>query len=375
MEILKDKLTVVKPSLPDLDEYVSLLRQIWDSRFLTNFGAFHHRFESALCDYLSCSKLSLVCNGSIALQAGLQALRITGEVITTPFTFPATVHAIHWNRCKPVFADIDPETFCISPSSIEACITPETTAILPVHVYGRPCDVEGIQEIADLYGLKVFYDAAHAFGVRLPNGEPILNYGDLSALSFHATKVFNTVEGGALVSGDPVLKKRIDYLINFGIADELTVIGPGSNGKMNELIAAFGLLLLQQIDDLIDARRQIDTRYRNNLSCMKGITVPVLPVGVRHNYGYFPILVDAEYGISRNDLYASLKDYNILARPYFYPLVSDTPCYRHLATASHKHLPTASRIADRVLCLPIYTGLSLEKVDFICEKIEALRRP
>jgi len=370
----KDKLTISKPDLPDLEAYTELLRDIWDRKYLTNFGKYHEQLEDALCACLRCENLSLFCNGTIALQVGLQALEITGEVITTPFTFPATTHAIHWNHCQPVFCDIDPATFCLDPATLEAAITPETSAILPVHVYGRPCDVEAIQTIADAHGLKVLYDAAHTFGVKLENGHNLLDYGDISMLSFHATKVFNTVEGGALVTPDPSLKKRIDSLLNFGIADEVTVIGPGTNGKMNELSAAFGLLVLKDIDRAIAARGAVDARYREILKDVPGLTIPDLAAGTVHNYAYFPILVEPEFGIGRDEVFVKLRERDILARPYFYPLSSNIDTYRHLPSAAEDNLPVANAVARSVLCLPIYSTLALSDVDRICEAILDIRR-
>lgn len=370
----QDKLTISKPDLPDLEEYTELLRDIWQRKYVTNFGKYHRKLEEALIAYLGCKNLSLFCNGTIALQVGLQALEISGEVITTPFTFPATTHAIHWNHCRPVFCDIDPESFCLDPAKLEACITPQTSAILPVHVYGHPCDVDAIKEIADAHGLKVLYDAAHAFGVTLPDGRSILDCGDISMLSFHATKVFNTVEGGALVTGDRALKERIDSLSNFGIVDEVTVLGPGSNGKMNELVAAYGLLVIKGVDQAIKARAGVDARYRENLKHVSGLTIPDLRPGTIHNYGYFPVIVEASFGIGRNELFARLKERNILARPYFYPLTSNIGCYKELPSAAEANLPVANAAARSILCLPIYPTLELADVDRICTTISELRR-
>ena len=299
----------------------------------------------------------------------LQALRITGEVITTPYSFVATTHSLWWNGIKPVFVDIDPETCNIDPDKIEAAITPKTTAIMPVHVYGKPCDTERIQEIADKYGLKVIYDAAHAFGVEV-NGRSILNAGDMSTLSFHATKVYNTVEGGALVCHDEQTKKRIDYLKNFGFAGETTVIAPGINGKMDEVRSAYGLLNLKQVDAAIEARRQVAIKYREALRGVKGIRVMEDMPGVRHNYSYFPIFIDAEaYGMTRDELYFKMKENGVLGRRYFYPLISEFSTYRGLESARPENLPVATKIADSVICLPMYHALTEENTNKVLEQI------
>ena len=369
----KNKLTISKPDLPDFDEYVELLRDIWEQRYITNFGKYHRQLETALRTHLGCQNLSLFCNGTIALQVGLQALELSGEIITTPFTFPATTHAIHWNHCEPVFCDIDPESFCLDPAKLEACITPATSAILPVHVYGHPCDVEAIQAIADAHGLKVLYDAAHAFDVKFEDGRSILDFGDISMLSFHATKVFNTVEGGALVTGDPGLKARIDSLLNFGIVDEVTVLGPGTNGKMNELSAAYGLLVLKFMEKAIALRGAVDSRYRENLKGIDGLKIPSLPAGTIHNFSYFPIIVEPSFGISRDELFARLVKQDILARPYFYPLTSNVGDYRRLPSAAEANLPVANAAARSVLCLPIYPTLAMSDVDRICSILSDLR--
>ena len=317
-----EKITVTSPLLPSLDEFIPYLQDIWDRKWLTNNGYYHQQLEEALCDYLKVPYLSLFTNGTLPLICALQALRITGEVITTPYSFVATTHSLWWNGIKPVFVDIDPETCNINPDKIEAAITPKTTAIMPVHVYGKPCDTVRIQEIADKYGLKVIYDAAHAFGVEM-NGKSILEAGDMSTLSFHATKVYNTVEGGALVCQDAQTKKRIDYLKNFGFAGETTVIAPGINGKIDEIRSAYGLLNLKQVDTAIEARHQVAIKYREVLRTIKGMRVMEDIPGVRHNYSYFPIFVDAkEYGMTRDELYYKLKESNIWGRRYFYPLIS-----------------------------------------------------
>ncbi len=362
-------ITVTKPSLPPLEEYVELLRDIWDRRWLTNKGHYHDAFEAALAEHLGVPYVSLFCNGMMALQVGLQALRITGEVITTPYSFVATTHAIYWNHCTPVFCDIEPDTCNLDPEKVESLITPRTTAILPVHVYGNPCNVDRLQRIADTYGLKLFYDAAHAFGVKL-NGASVLNFGDLSMLSFHATKVFNTAEGGALVTHDPTLKQRIDYLKNFGFADEVTVVGPGTNGKMNELQAALGLLQLRYVDGEIAKRRAVADLYRKQLTGVPGIRLLPESSGVTQNYGYFPVFVDeAAYGMSRDALYEKLKAAGIHGRRYFHPLISEFPAYRGVPSADPTLLPGARASAGTVICLPIHAGVGEEAVMHIAGKI------
>jgi dTDP-4-amino-4,6-dideoxygalactose transaminase len=348
---------VTQPDMPPLDDFLPYLQQIWDRKVLTNGGPFHQQLEAELVKYLGVKHLSLFTNATIALVTALQALRITGEVITTPYSFVATAHSLLWNGIKPVFVDIDPKTLNLDPSRIEAAITPQTTAIMPVHCYGHPCDVDRIQKIADTYGLKVIYDAAHAFGVNCHCGS-VLQHGDLSVLSFHATKVFNTFEGGAIICPDAKTKQRIDHLKNFGFVDELTVVAPGINGKMNEMQAAFGLLQLGSIDAAIEKRGAIDATYREALAGIPGISC-IDPVGeARANYSYFPILVQPEYGMSRDALYQRMKDQNIFARRYFYPLITDFPMYRGLPTAAPSNLPNANRIAAQVLCLPIYPAMT-----------------
>lgn len=345
------------------------MKDIWDRKWLTNNGHYHQELENALCEYLGVKYISLFTNGTLPLITALQALRITGEVITTPFSFVATTHSLWWNGIKPVFVDIEPETFNIDPYKIEAAITPRTTAIMPVHVYGNPCNTAQIQEIADKYGLKVIYDAAHAFGVTV-NGKSILENGDMSTLSFHATKVYNTVEGGALVCRDEQTKKRIDYLKNFGFADEITVVAPGINGKMDEIRSAYGLLNLKQVDKAIENRRQIANQYRHALRNVAGISFMEEIPGVRHNYAYFPIFVDAEkYGMSRDELYFKMKENNIFGRRYFYPLISTFPTYRGLESARQENLPVAAKVADSVICLPMYAGLEKHNVERIVELV------
>ena len=344
---------VTQPVLPPLEEFIPYLQQIWDNKILTNGGPFHQQLEKELCDYLGVEHLALFTNGTIALITALQALRITGEVITTPYSFVATSHSLLWNGIKPVFVDIDPNTLNLDPDKIEAAITPQTTAIMPVHCYGHPCDVDRIQKIADNYGLKVIYDAAHAFGVQCHCGS-VLNHGDLSILSFHATKVFNTFEGGAIVCPDAKTKQRIDHLKNFGFVDEVTVVAPGINGKMSELNAAFGLLQLKGIDESLQKRKIIDTQYREGLADVKGIHCLADAGEKTANYSYFPILVQPDYPLSRDALYQKLKDNGIYARRYFYPLISDFPMYRGLTSATHSNLPVANKAANEVICLPIY---------------------
>lgn len=364
---------VTQPAMPPLEEFMESLKEIWDTKVITNNGPFHQRFESALAEYMGVKYVSLFSNGTLALVTALQALRITGEVITTPFSFVATTHSLWWNNIKPVFADIEPETFNIDPDRVEAAIGPHTTGIMPVHVYGNPCKMDQLQHIADTYGLKLIYDAAHAFGVTI-NGKSILEHGDLSILSFHATKVFNTIEGGAIISHDEKTKKRIDYLRNFGFAGETKVVGPGINAKMNELQAAYGLLQLKYADNYINRRKEVAVLYRKQLSEIKGISFLEDMEGVRHNYSYFPILVDSpDTGISRDELYERLKAEGINPRRYFYPLISKFPPYKALLSADPTNLPTATRIADQVLCLPIYPDLAVEDLERVCTIIRSAR--
>ena len=364
-----DQITVTSPLLPNLDEFNEMLKDIWASKWITNNGDFHKQLEVELCTYLKVPYISLFTNGTLPLITALQALRISGEVITTPFSFVATTHSIWWNGIKPVFVDIDPSNCGLDPDKIEAAITPKTTAIMPVHCYGKPCDTERIQAIADKYGLKVIYDAAHAFGVEV-NGESILNKGDMSTLSFHATKVYNTIEGGALVMHDEQTKKRIDYLKNFGFAGETEVVAPGINSKMDEVRAAYGLLNLKQVDSAIEARHQVAIRYREALRDIPGIRFFDDMPGVRHNYSYFPIFVKAEeYGMTRDELYFKLKEHNILGRRYFYPLISTFSTYRGLPSAATENLPVATRVANEVICLPMHHELSEEDLNRIIEVI------
>ena len=385
----KTLITVTSPLLPNLDEFHELLKQIWDSKWITNNGQFHKQLETALKEYLGVPQVSLFTNGTLPLLTALQALRITGEVITTPYSFVATTHSIWWAGCKPVFVDIDPRTGNLDPEKIEAAITPRTTAIMPVHCYGKPCDVRRIKEIADTYGLKVIYDAAHAFALEIPQNEDdykrafdetrnalepckpvkreeqkvetesILNWGDMSTLSFHATKVYNTIEGGAMVMQNEETKKRIDFLKNFGFADETTVVGPGINSKVDEMRSAYGLLNLRQVDAAVAARQQVAIKYREALRDVEGITFFDDMPGVKHNYSYFPIFIDEKvFGMSRDALYAKMKEANVLGRRYFYPLISEFSTYRGLEAANPKNLPNAHKMADSVLCLPMHHELS-----------------
>ena len=389
-------ITVTSPLLPDLKEFNEMLAQIWESKWITNNGSFHRQLEASLTEYLKVPYVSLFTNGTLPLLTALQALRITGEVITTPYSFVATTHSIWWAGCKPVFVDIDPHTGNIDPEKIEAAITPRTTAIMPVHCYGKPCDVRRIKEIADTYGLKVIYDAAHAFALEITKHEndykkafdwntanssqetknidveteSILNWGDMSTLSFHATKVYNTIEGGAMIMPNEETKKRIDFLKNFGFANETTVVGPGINSKVDEMRAAYGLLNLRQVDDAIAARKQVAVKYREALHGVEGITFFDDMPGVKHNYSYFPIFIDAKaYGTTRDELYFKMKEQNVLGRRYFYPLISEFSTYRGLESADPNNLPNAHKMADSVLCLPMHHELSEEDVNRILNAI------
>lgn len=393
-----ETITVTSPLLPDLGEFNEMLQDIWSRKWITNNGEYHKQLEKALAEYLKVPYVSLFTNGTLPLLTALQALRITGEVITTPYSFVATTHSLWWNGIKPVFVDIDPITGNLDPKKIEAAITPNTTAIMPVHVYGKPCDVRAIKEIADRYGLKVIYDAAHAFGLEIPKNEndyhvafdeatnalekaeptkpikveteSILNWGDLSTLSFHATKVYNTIEGGAMIMHDESTKKRIDYLKNFGFANETTVVGPGINSKMDEMRSAYGLLNLRQVDKAIEARRQVAVKYREALRSIPGITFFDDMPGVRHNYSYFPIFIDAEkYGKTRDELYFEMKDKGVLGRRYFYPLISEFSTYRGLPSAKPELLPNAHKMAEEVICLPMHHALSDNDVARVLEAV------
>lgn len=364
-----DMITVTSPLLPDLEEFHGLLKEIWDSKWITNNGSFHKKLEAALAEYLKVPYVSLFTNGTLPLITALQALRITGEVITTPYSFVATTHALWWNGIKPVFVDIDWKTGCMDSNKIEAAITPKTTAIMPVHVYGKPCDMKAIQEIADKYGLKVIYDAAHAFGVEV-DGESVLNAGDMSTLSFHATKVYNTIEGGAMVMHDAKTKQRIDYLKNFGFAGETEVVGPGINSKMDEMRSAYGLLNLKQVDAAIEARHQVAIKYREALKDVEGIEYWDDLPGVKHNYSYFPIFVhEKEYGMTRDELYFKMKEQGILGRRYFYPLISEFSTYRGLESSRPENLPVAHKMANSVICLPMHHALTKADIQRIVDCI------
>jgi len=390
---MSEPLTVTSPLLPDLQEFEESLKEIWESRWITNGGSFHERLEAALCEYLQVPFVSLFTNGTLPLLTALQALDVKGEVITTPYSFVATTHSIWWNGAVPVFADVDPRTGNLDPACVEAAITPRTTAIMPVHVYGRPCDTVAINEIARRHGLKVIYDAAHAFGVSC-EGRSVLCEGDLSTLSFHATKVFNTIEGGAMIMHDAETKRRIDYLKNFGFEDEVTVVGPGINSKMDEVRSAYGLLNLRQVDDAIASRERAARFYCERLSDVPGIRCMLADVvvgafpppgaaggsleargfghraGDRYNYAYFPVLVDErEYGMSRDALYEKMKAAGVCGRRYFYPLISSFAPYRDLPGADPSRLPNAVRLADSVICLPMHHLLTDEDLERVVSVI------
>lgn len=367
------QITVTSPLLPNLSEFTDMLKDIWEKKWITNNGEYHRRLENALAEYLKVPYVSLFTNGTLPLITALQALRITGEVITSPYSFVATTHSLWWNGIKPVFVDIDASTGNIDPDKIEAAITPKTTAIMPVHVYGKPCETERIQAIADKYGLKVIYDAAHAFGVEV-NGQSILNAGDMSTLSFHATKVYNTIEGGALIVHDAKTKQRIDYLKNFGFAGETEVVAPGINSKMDEVRAAYGLLNLRLVDAAIEARQQIAIHYRKALHGVEGITFFDDMPGVRHNYSYFPIFINADrFGMTRDEFYFKMRENNVLGRRYFYPLISEFTTYRGLSSAAKENLPVAHRMSDSVICLPMHHALSTDDRERILEQIKSVQ--
>ena len=359
---------VTQPELPPLEEFLPYLQKIWDAKVLTNGGPFHKMFEAALCEHLGVRHISLFTNATIALVTALQSMRIVGEVITTPYSFVATAHSLMWNGIKPVFVDVDPVTLNMDPAKIEAAITPQTTAIMPIHCYGTPCDVDAIQRIADDYNLKVIYDAAHAFGVRRHEGgelRSVLNHGDLSVLSFHATKVFNTFEGGAIICPDAKTKQRIDHLKNFGFVNETTVVATGINGKMSEFNAALGLVQLKHVDDAIARRGAIEARYRELLAAVPGVRMLARPADATPNHSYFPILVGPGFALGRDGLYQRLRDEGVMARRYFYPLISDFPMYRGLPSADSSRMPVARAASDQVLCLPIYPALADEDVERI----------
>jgi dTDP-4-amino-4,6-dideoxygalactose transaminase len=361
---------VTQPFLPPLNEFIEYIEKIWESKLLTNNGPLHQELEKALCEYLGVQYISLFSNGTLALITALHALNISGEVITTPFSFVASTHCLHWNGIKPVFCDIENDYFTIDPEKIEALITPETSAILAVHVYGNPCNNEKIQKIANTHNLKLIYDAAHAFGIK-KDGISISDWGDLSVLSFHATKVYNTFEGGAIISHDEQTKKRIDLLKNFGFADEITVVAEGINAKMNEIQAAMGLLQLKYVDGLIEKRKNLTNTYRELLSDIEGIRFLNDIETVEHNYSYLPILIDKEkIGKTRDEVYEHLKKNNIFSRRYFYPLISQFSPYNSLESALPGKMPVAERIAEQVLCLPIYPDLGNNDVKKICSIIK-----
>lgn len=362
MEKPKKPILVTQPSLPNLDEFHASLKEIWNSKWITNNGTFHQQFEIELAKHLGVKYISIFNNGTIALLTALQALEIKGEVITTPYSFVATANSIMWNNLTPVFCDVDPIYGNLDAAKIENLITPDTTAIMPVHVYGTPCDVVAIQQIADKHQLKVIYDAAHAFGVEI-NNNSILNYGDLSVLSFHATKAFNTVEGGAIISHDAATKEKIDQLKNFGITGETTVVAPGINGKVNELTAAYGLLQLKTIDNDIDKCKTITAYYKKQLAGIEGLQCMPDVKNTKLNYSYFPIFIDeAKFGMNRDELYQKLKENNIFGRRYFYPLITDFPTYQFFDSEA---LSNAKEIANQVICLPIYATLTQDEVNYI----------
>lgn len=364
-------LYVTQPLLPDMEEIIGMIAEIWDSRQLSNNGNMAKRLEKELCGFLNANYISLFSNGTVALQIACKVLRLSGEVITTPFTFAATAHSLAWNNIKPVFCDIEENTFNINPEHIESLITQNTSAIMPVHVFGNPCKIHEIQHIANKYGLKVLYDAAHAFGVKI-DGKSIASFGDISMFSFHATKIFHTIEGGALTFNDPYLKERADSLRNFGIRGD-SVAEPGTNGKLNELQAAVGILVLKKVEAEIEKRKEITNLYRRLLGDIPGIMVGRDMAGVSYNYPYFVIRVDKnEYGLSRNELFEKLKEYNIVPRKYFYPLCSDFPCYKDLPSASGSNLPVAKRISDTVLALPLHGRIPDSDVEKICRIIKSM---
>lgn len=368
---MSKKIPVTRPLLPPLDEFLPYLEQIWQSGILTNGGDMHRALEQALCEYLGVEHIALFANGTLALVTALQALRITGEVITTPYSFVATGHSLLWNGIKPVFVDIDPHSLNLDPAKIEAAITPQTTAIMPVHCYGNPCDVRAIEAIADNYNLRVIYDAAHAFAVR-DEGGSILRHGDLSVLSFHATKVFNTFEGGAIICPDEKTYQRIGHLKNFGFVNETTVVAPGINGKMSEVNAAFGLLQLRYIDGALARRKEIDRLYRERLTGVPGLSCVELRGQSFSNHAYFPMLINEAFALSRDGLYEYLRAQGIMVRRYFYPLISDFPMYRGLPSASPSGLPVAQAVSRSVLCLPVYPDLEDDEVESICALIREL---
>ena len=367
----KTPITVARPALPPLEEFRKGLEEIWERAWLTNDGPLVRKFRDLLLQFCGVDHASLFTNGTLSLQLALQGMGISGDVITTPYTFVATTHALFWNRLRPVFVDIEPTYYSLDPDRIEAAITPWTTAILAVHVYGQPCRLEELQRVARKHGLKLLYDAAHAFGVEV-EGKSIARFGDLSMFSFHATKVFHSIEGGMLTFREPELQRRLDYLKNFGFENETEVVMPGTNAKMSEFQALMGILLLAHMEEMIEKRRNLTLLYRHRLAGIPGICLPALPApGVRYNYAYMPIEVDEEaFGMSRDDLYQKLHEYNVIARRYFYPIVPDFPCYRHIFRDAD--LGVARRVASRILVLPLYTELRIDEVERICDMLEYL---
>lgn len=370
IEPFEKPIYITRPPLPDPAAVYRKIDEIWDSQWLTNVGPQHLQFEKKLKKYLGAPNISLFCNGTLALQLACQALRLSGEVITTPFTFAATPHVLYWNRIAPVFCDIDPKTFNLDPNRIESMITPNTTAILPVHVFGYPCDTQGIREIADRYGLRVIYDAAHSFGVEV-NGEKIGNFGNLSMFSFHATKIYHTLEGGALTFKDESLKERLEFSKNFGFKNEENIVVPGINAKMNEFQAAIGLLMLDLVGEEIKKRKHLTMVYRDRLSEIPGIYFRTEMPEVKHNYYNFVITVEEnKFGISRDELYKKLKKYNIFTRRYFYPLCSQFQCYRNYPSSAPENLPIAEKVSKSILSLPLYGALGEQDIHKICDIIE-----
>jgi dTDP-4-amino-4,6-dideoxygalactose transaminase len=359
---------VTQPFLPGLDEFCEGLREIWDNRWLTNNGPILQRYTKKIIEYFDTDNVCLFNNGTLALQIGLQGMGITGEVITTPFTFVATTHALYWNKIHPVFVDIEPEYYTLDPEKVEAAITPWTTAILAVHVYGHPCQLEKLADIARRHNLKLIYDAAHAFGVTV-NGRSIAHYGDLSMFSFHATKLYHSIEGGLLTFNDPGLKQGFDYLKNFGFKNETEVVMPGTNAKMNEFQALMGEMVLKHIPEIMATRRDIYYRYRECLHDIPGIKLPpLLPDRTTYNYAYMPIEVEEErFGLSRDGLYEELKKYNVFARRYFYPLLNDFACYQSVSITDP--LIAARKAAKQIMTLPIYSALKEEEIEIICQII------
>lgn len=373
MKPFDEPIYVTRPLLPDLKEVYRELEKIWASKWLTNSGPEHQVFEGEIRRRLMVANVSLFNNGTIALLVAINSLSLKGEVITTPFTFPATPHSLFWNGITPVFCDIDEKSMTIDPDKVEQMVTPRTTAILGVHVFGAPCNIERIQEIADRHGLRVIYDAAHAFDTQV-NGTGIGNFGDISMFSFHATKLFHTAEGGALTCKDTDLKRRIDLLKNFGIKNEDEVVMPGINGKMSEMQAALGLVNLRYLEAEREKRKRVIDTYARCLRDTEGIRLNELPSNVRNSYQYFVIRIEQKrFGISRDEVCKRLREYNVYARKYFYPLCSDYPCYKNLPSTDPANLLVAKRVVNEVLCLPLYGELALSTAERICEIIRGFR--